>query len=164
MRHRFFDPTLAALAALAERHHTVMALMDAQNQYSDAQALAATGPSTNVIDHGSQRDIGVGEPMTVMLTVDVALAGTSFNFALQTDSAVGFGTATTPATSATVTVLPAAARMYLPVPATAGTNGIKRYTRLLYTLAAATITVTAELIPSRMMQAENVYPGGFLVD
>jgi hypothetical protein len=139
----------------------MMALLDAQNQYSDAQALAATGPSTNVVDHGTQRDLGIGEAMVVMLTVDVALSGTNFTFALQTDSAVGFGTATTPVTSATFTVLAAAARQYLNVPPIIG---IKRYTRLQYTLTAATITVTAEMIPLRNAQAENVFPTGFLVD
>lgn len=146
-----------------------MGLLDAQNQYSDFQAVAATGPSTNVIDHGTQRDLGIGEPMTVEVTVDVALSGTNAQVTLQTDSAVGFGTAVNVVNSAVYTVLAAAARIYLNLPpintsTAAGSVGIKRYTRLNYTLTAATITVTAELIPLRMAQAENVFPTGFLVD
>lgn len=170
---KFFNPSLAALALIAERHQATMGLLDAQNQYGFQQALSATGPSTNVIDHGTQRDMGIGEPMVVELTVDVALAGTTptFQFALQTDSAVGFGTAVNVATSAQFSALAAAARTYLNLPpivtnTTAGTTGIKRYTRLNFTLGGTgpTITVTSYLIPLRLAQAENVFPTGFLVD
>ena len=42
-------------------------ILDAQNQFSSAQALTATADSTNVIDLGVAREIGVGEPMCVLI-------------------------------------------------------------------------------------------------
>lgn len=139
--------------------------LDQQNQYSDAQALTATAASTNAIDHGVDRNLGIGEPLTVVLTVDVALAGTTptFQFALQTDSTSAFGSAVSVVTSQSYTALAAATRVALPVPPDTSMN---RFSRLNYTLGGTTptITVTSELIPSRMVQAETVYPGAFLVD
>lgn len=35
--------------------------VDAQNQYSNAQAVTASAASTNLIDHGQARDLGTGE-------------------------------------------------------------------------------------------------------
>ena len=49
--------------------------IDAQNLYSDAQAITADAASTNSIDHGSDRNIGLGEPLSVVIIVDVAAAG-----------------------------------------------------------------------------------------
>ena len=46
--------------------------LDAQNLFSDAQALTATAVGTNVIDLSQDRSIGNGEPMGVVFTVDVA--------------------------------------------------------------------------------------------
>jgi len=141
-------------------------ILDAQNTYSDAQALSGTGAvSTNVIDHGSDRDIGIGEPLAVVITVDVALAGTgpSYTCTLQTDSSVGFGSAVAVTVSSTFTTLAQGSRVTLGVPMDKLTN---RYTRLNHVLAGTTptITVTAELQPARMVQAENVFATGFLVD
>jgi hypothetical protein len=144
-------------------------IMDAQNTYSDAQALTGTGAvSTNVIDHGSDRDIGIGEPLAVVVTVDVALAGgggQTYTVTLQSDSSVGFGSAVAVATSPTFAAgtLVAGSRYVLGVGMDKLTN---RYTRLNHVLAGTTptITVTAELQPARMVQAENVFATGFLVD
>ena len=47
-------------------------ILDAQNQFSSAQALTATADSTNVIDLGVAREIGVGEPMCVLINLTVA--------------------------------------------------------------------------------------------
>jgi hypothetical protein len=111
--------------------------------------------------------------MVVLLVVTVALAGTTptFQFALQTDSAVGFGTAVNVATSASFSALALGARTYLNFPptvtsVTGGTTGVKRYTRVNYTLGGTTptITVDSELIPLRLAQAENIFATGFLVD
>ena len=46
--------------------------LDGQNLYSDAQALTATAASTNLIDHGSDRDLGIGEPLVAVIVVDVS--------------------------------------------------------------------------------------------
>lgn len=139
-------------------------ILDAQLTYSDAQALSATGPSTNVIDHGSARALGVGEPLAVVITTDVALAGTTptLVIALQTDTVVGFGSAVTVATSQSYSTFPLATRVAMTLPAD---KTVKRFTRLLYTLGGTTptVTVTASLVPLKDVQAENVFAGAFTV-
>ena len=40
---------------------------DAQNLFSDAQALTVTADSTNVIDLGVDRNVGQGEPLAVVI-------------------------------------------------------------------------------------------------
>ena len=56
---------------------------------SDAQALTATADSTNVIDLSSDRDIGKGEAMALVISVsvaaDVADANETYEFQLESD-------------------------------------------------------------------------------
>jgi len=67
---------------------------------SDAQAVTADAGSTNLIDLGvTGRRIGAGEPMALVLFVDVAADGTTtdetYSINIQTDDDVAFGSATT---------------------------------------------------------------------
>lgn len=139
-------------------------ILDAQLTYSDAQALAATAASTNVIDHGSARALGVGEPLAVVITTDVALAGTTptLVIALQTDSVVGFGSLTTVATTQSYSAFAIGTRIAMTLPAD---RTVKRFTRLNYTLGGTTptVTLTASLVPLKDVQAENVFAGAFTV-
>lgn len=53
---------------------------DVQNQLSDAQAITADAVSTNTIDLGNatiKRSIGDGEPMCVLISVNVAADATT---------------------------------------------------------------------------------------
>jgi hypothetical protein len=140
--------------------------LDAQNVFSNPQALTATAASTDLIDLGADRNIGIGEPMAVVLTVDVAAGGTSptLAFALQTDDNSGFSSAATVASSATLTgaQLVAGAQFVLPIPADLS---IERFVRLNYTLGGTspTVTVTAFLQPANMVQNYFSYPDGFTI-
>lgn len=136
-------------------------IIDSQNLFSDAQALSATGASTNLIDLGAERRIGSGEPMAAVVTVDVALAGTSPTFAItvQSDDNSGFSSAATVVTSATISGAanaPAGAKFVVPIPSGLATE---RYVRLNYTLGGTTptITVTAFLQPMSMIQNDAYY-------
>ena len=81
--------------------------LDGQNLYSDAQALTATAASTNLIDHGSDRDLGIGEPLVAVIVVDVALDDTNadetYSAVVQTDDNSSFSSAATVATFPTMT-------------------------------------------------------------
>jgi hypothetical protein len=138
--------------------------IDAQNQYSDAQALSGTGAaSTNLIDHGAaERRLGSGEPMGVGITVDVALAGTTPTFVatLQSDDAVGFPSPGTVAQSKSYSALAVGARVIIPIPPGQATE---RFTRLNYTLGGTTptITVTAFLAPLSFLGEWAAYADGF---
>lgn len=50
--------------------------VDSQLLFSDAQAITAAAASTNSIDLGAVRDIGTGEPLYVVCSVDVAFTDT----------------------------------------------------------------------------------------
>ena len=58
-------------------------LIDYNLQMSDAQSVTADAASTNVIDLGSDRDIGPGEEMKIALNFDVAMGGSSPTLAVQ---------------------------------------------------------------------------------
>lgn len=140
-------------------------ILDAQNLYSDAQAITADAPSTNVIDHGADRNIGLGEPLSVYITIDVAAAGGgTLEITLQTDDDVSFGSPTTMATTGAVAAanLTAGSKVVLPLPA--DTLG-ERFTRLYYDVTTMTgITVTAALVPSNFIPSGNVfYASGYSV-
>lgn len=68
--------------------------MDAQNLFSDAQAITATAASTNYIDLQAVRNIGVGQPLYVVCVVDVAFTDASsdstLTVALEGDSTTTF--------------------------------------------------------------------------
>lgn len=84
-------------------------ILDAQNLFSDAQAITAAAASTNIIDLGSARNIGVGEPLLIFVTIDTTFADTGSNstltVALEGDSTTSF----TPDGSQTLFTIPALA-------------------------------------------------------
>lgn len=142
-------------------------IIDSLLTFSDAQALSASGASTNVIPLGSERRIGNGEQLCVAVTIDTALAGTSptFAFTLQSDDNSGFSSATTVVTSATYSGaanVPAGAKFFLPIPPGVATE---TFLRLNYTLGGTspTVTVTAQLQPMNAVQTEAAYPSGFTI-
>lgn len=133
-------------------------ILDAQHIFSDEQALTATAVSTNVIDLGVDRNIGIGEPMAVVIVVDVALDDTTgdetYVATLQSGS-----TATPTDVIASVTLAAGAAagtKYVLPIPADESAD---RYLRVNYTLGGTTPTgtVTAFLQPVKMIQNNVVY-------
>ena len=69
-------------------------ILDAQNQFSDGQAITAAAASTNTIDLGAVRDIGTGESLYVVVNVTVALtdsgSDSTLTVALYGDSTTTF--------------------------------------------------------------------------
>ena len=90
-------------------------ILDLQTIFSDDQALTASAVSTNVIDLGATgtpalgasalvRDVGIGEPIEILIQHVVAAGGTSptISVVLEMDTAEGFPSGTTVATSNTI--------------------------------------------------------------
>jgi hypothetical protein len=133
-----------------------MAIIDKYNHYSDAQALTATAASTDYVDHGADRNLGIGEPLAVVVHVDVALDGTTgdetYSAVLQTDDNTSFSSATTVVALPTMTRGDAAGTRYVAV--LPPNTTVERYTRVSYTLGGTTPTgtVTAYLTPLSMIQ------------
>jgi hypothetical protein len=134
-----------------------MAILDNELTFSNAQAVTATAVSTNVVDLGVDRDIGVGEPVYFAVQVGTGFAGlTSLNVALQTsdDNSTWTDLATSgaiPVASLTAGAQPV--RMVVP-------SSTKRYLRVNYTVAgtgtAGTVTASLLLGPD----GYRAYPAG----
>lgn len=60
-------------------------IFDAQNLFSDAQAITAAAGSTNIIDLGAARNIGVGENLFIVVTIDTAFTDSGSNSTLSVD-------------------------------------------------------------------------------
>lgn len=126
-------------------------ILDAQNLFSDAQAVTAAAASTNLIDLGAVRNLGVGEELYVVVSCDVAMTDGSSDSTLavklEADSAAAFNVAivsqelfTFPATSAIGT------RYYAKISPDLAN---KRYMRLYYTPANGNLSTgsfTAALV------------------
>lgn len=135
--------------------------IDALNLYSDAQALTTTAASTNIIDHGADRDLGKGEPMVVRIQLDVAADNTTmdetYTATLQTDDNASFSSATQVGGIATITAGSAAGTViYIDVPPD---TVFERFSRINYTLGGTTptVTVTAFMQPKSMVQTDGVF-------
>lgn len=84
-------------------------LLDAQLLFSDAQAITAAAASTNIVDLGSARNIGVGENLYVSVTVDVALSDASSDSTLTVDLQGDSTDTFTPDGTQTLFIIPAVA-------------------------------------------------------
>jgi len=118
-------------------------IIDYNLQVSDAQALTADAASTNVIDLLSDRDIGVGEELKIVTTLDVDMGGTSPTLAIQVQSSSDNSTFTTVQTSRTVSAGSAGDSVVMGLP-----DINDRYIRLYYDLGGTspTATVTSSIV------------------
>lgn len=139
--------------------------IDAQNLLSDSQAFTASGASTNYIDLSSDRDIGVGEPLAVVITVevaaDVASTDETYAFAVQADDNSSFSSprdviSRSFTTAQATTELAINKKVVFLLPADDLTE---RYLRLYATLGGTTpsITISAWLAPASFVQNDKYF-------
>lgn len=139
-------------------------ILDAQNQFSNAQAFVASAFSTNVIDLGIQRNIGIGEPMAVFLETDVAPVSTgTYSVTLSTSATANIASATTLATitiGATDVVNTKYAAFVPP------SQNCQRYLGLYATLGSTSpaVTFTAYLLLGKGIQNDQYFTSGFSID
>lgn len=154
--------------------------LDAQLLFSDAQAVTADAVGTNVIDLSVDRSIGVGEPMCVVFSVDVAADQTTgdedYTFEVEYASNAAqttgrqligrrvfeSGTPTAPAQDADLLV--AGFKFAIPIPPTTLSES-ERYLGVRYDVTGTTptITVTAWLAPMSMVEFNSHYPDGITI-
>lgn len=154
--------------------------IDAQNLFSDAQAVTADAVGTNVIDLSVDRSIGNGEPMCVLFSVDVAADQTTgdedytfdVEYASNAAQSTGrkligrrvfeSGTPTAPAQDADLLV--AGFQFYIPIPPTKLSES-EQFLGIRYDVTGTTptITVTAALMPMSMVDAYNTYAKGYTI-
>lgn len=133
-------------------------ILDAQNQYSDAQAIVADARSTNNIDHGSDRNIGLGEPLAVHIVVDVAAAGGgTLEIQLRTDDNAAFSSATVVARTGALAAADLYAGRVIVLNVPPGTD-MERFSELYFDVTTMTgITLTAHLVPLNFIPSGEVY-------
>jgi len=120
-------------------------ILDLQTRLSSAQAFTATAATTNHYDSGGAFNLDRGEPMAMVINVGVAADFTTgdetYSFAVQTDSATGFGTVQTLVTQAILAAaLTAGSQHVIPLP-----SGCLQFVRGLATLAGTTPSVTCDI-------------------
>lgn len=124
-------------------------ILDAHNEFSDAQAVTATAISTNVIDLGpvtdnTLRDIGTGEEMYLVVLTQTAATDTgsdaTVTVTLESDDNVGLTSATTHYSSGAVAFadFSAAGSVLACVRLPAG--DYQRYLGVRYTVGAGPLT------------------------
>lgn len=136
--------------------------LDSQLLFSDAQAVTADAASTNYVDLGvTGRGLFEGEPMAVVLQIDVAADGTTtdetYEFQVETDDDSAFGSPTDLlAHSIGYAALTAGSLHVLPVPVN---SAFERYVRVYYNVGGTSpsVTVTAFLQPLSMVYKYRAY-------
>lgn len=146
--------------------------VDAQLTFSDAQAITATAASTNNIDTGplfsgnTGRNLGVGEPLWVIINCDVAMtdsgSDSTLTVTLETDDNAAFSSAVTVATLGIIPALTAAGALFVYRLPIATTVPYERYLQLRYTTTNGNLTTgsfTASITKDATIYAQ--YAPGF---
>lgn len=142
--------------------------LDAQNLFSNAQAITAAANSTNVIDTRDVRDIGSGEDIYIFLTVTTSFtdsgSDSTLAVALVTDDNAALSSPATVRTLVTLPALTAAGTtLYFKLEAE-NLVAFQRYIGLVYTPAGGNLTtgsITAGLV--RGIQQDRKYASGFSI-
>lgn len=116
-------------------------ITDALLKFSTAQAVTASAASTDYLDLGVARDIGAGERLYVLITVDVAMTDSGSDstvaVSLQYDSTTSF----TPDASQSLVTIPAltaaGTRYLIPI---ANLATPYQYAQIYYTVANGNLT------------------------
>ena len=144
--------------------------LDKLSELDSAHALTATAYSTNTIDLGNvtpKRDIGTGERLALVITVDVAADLTTgdetyaFDFVQSANANLSSEDILVSMTVGGATLV-AGYKVNVPIPAGAIT---KRYIGAKYVLGGTTptITVSSHVQPANMVEQQQSYARGYVV-
>ena len=152
--------------------------IDSFLEFSDSQAVTTAAVGTNVYDTTTARNLGNGEPLSVVITVEVAADQTTgdedytFDVEYATDAAqttgrqlIGrrvfeSGTPTAPAQDADLLV--AGFKIVIPVPVTAASE-VGQYLGIRYTTAGTSPTITCSASLMLLSCIENNIDGGHAI-
>jgi hypothetical protein len=131
-------------------------ILDADLQFSSAQDMsAASAASANIIDLGVARNIAVGKPMYIIVTVLTALTNTgSVTIKLETDDDVAFGSATNAQAVGVLTTSAAGTQLIVPI---YPHNISERYMRLYFTKSGTVDAGTVDAFLSEQYEKTAYY-------
>ena len=134
-------------------------ILDKELQYSDAQAITGNVNSTNVLDHGLEKNgLGAGEPFVVLVAVG-AVTDNSANatLTLMSNTAEDFSGTDTPIGTLTIAAadIVEGKRFYIPVQV--GYNA-SRYTRVEVAAGASDFLADLYLIPQSHQDEFYAFP------
>lgn len=142
-------------------------ILDAHNMLSDAQAVTADATSANVIDLSQGKNLGDGEPMAILLCVDVAADATTgdetYEFEVHTDDNAAMSSSTElVAKTIAAAALTAGSKHVIPIPPGAV---FERYLALKYDVGGTTPTITASayLVPMANIDKFKAYADGITI-
>lgn len=141
-------------------------IQDAKNKYTDSQAFTdGAAASTDHLNHGADGNLGMGEPMGVVINVEVAAlvsdGDETYEFKVQTDTVTGFGSPTDVIERNIGRALLVAGSLHvLPLPPD---TSMEQFSRLYVTCGGTTagLTLSAALLPLSAIPATANYPSGF---
>lgn len=142
-------------------------ITDALLLLSSAQAVTASAVSTNTIDLSQARDMGEGESITMMFSVDEApLTATSIEFQVISSAAANLGTPTVLGSSGAIAIasLPVGTLVPVKINAKIGSLG-QRYLGANYVVAGSNATAgkfTANVVKD-IQDGKKSYASGFTV-
>lgn len=145
-------------------------ILDALLVVSDAQAITADAVSTNTIDLGTSspaREIGSGEPMAMLVTVDVAADFTTgdetYAFELIQSANANLSSATV-LNRRVLTAAQLALGAIFAIGVPPGTPSA-RYLGMNYDVGGTTptLTVTAALVPTKFIDMIKAYAKNYVV-
>lgn len=115
--------------------------IDKQNTVSTEQAVTAAAASTDYIDLGAARDIGVSQQLYMLITVHTTCTSggsATVQFKLQCDDNSSFSSAKSPIMTDLIPVASLVAGYQIALPIPPGLD--ERYVRLYYGVATADLT------------------------
>lgn len=143
-------------------------ILDSQLLFSEEQAITAAADSTNVVDLGIARNIGVGEELYIFILVTTAFtdsgSDSTLNVDLVTDDNAALSSDSVVMDLVTIPALAAAGTYYTFRVPPAILNAYERYIGLAYTPAngnLSTGSITAGIV--KEVQNAAIYASGFSI-
>lgn len=114
-------------------------ILDYENLFANDQAITATAVSENIIDRGSDKDSGPGEPLELLVQVTEDFATlTSLQVEVQTDDNSAFSSARTVTLSEDIAAADLVAGKQFPIRALP--HSLERYVRLRFVVTGTNAT------------------------
>jgi hypothetical protein len=149
-------------------------ILDNENRLCNAQSFTSTDPTaagskSHVINLGSDRNIGIGEPMAVVLSLPVAAEGAgadnqTYSIAINTDTVEACDSPTLLGTITFAKLDAAGTKKVFVIPAdTTMEQFLQLVVTVTGTIAGTGLTLDAELVPLSFVQNDGVYPDNITI-